>query len=179
MLHGIAGDRRQGRSPQDLSGSQAEARVVQRTADRVIHQEPFVQRPAVVGTGRPDGEEAGPTTCHEDRLVIEVTQEHSVIGDSIVRYAPTEIGTGCLIARTDAISAFREEESSFHVLCLHCSNQIIHRPPNGPEPFAGHAAEPVEEPSLSRFGSNRAEVHRPLGELDAHEPPVVLAAGPG
>src|SRR6185369_9273337 len=78
--------------------------MVQGTTHGVIHQHTFVERPAVVGARSAHSEETGPPTSHEYRVVAKVTEQHSVIGNPIIRHAPTEIGARSLILRTGHIS---------------------------------------------------------------------------
>ena len=57
LFHAPAGDRIQRGRTERLARAEAEARVMPRTAHRVTDHEPLHERPAVVRTLRPDGEQ--------------------------------------------------------------------------------------------------------------------------
>jgi hypothetical protein len=77
------GNRAQCRSVQRFTGSQAEAGVMPRTAHRVIDEETFRERPAIVRTGGADRENLIAPAGEQHGLLADVSHQHSAIGKSI------------------------------------------------------------------------------------------------
>ena len=78
-LHAPAGDWIQRRRAERLAGAEAEARVMPRTPHGVADDEPLHERPAVVRTVRPDGEQLGARPCQHDVLVADAPEDHAPV----------------------------------------------------------------------------------------------------
>jgi hypothetical protein len=78
-----SGNRAHCGSLQRLTGSQAEAGVMPRTAHRVIDEETFRERPAIMRTGGADREDLIAPAGEQHGLLADVSQEHSAIGKFI------------------------------------------------------------------------------------------------
>src|SRR5665213_700963 len=91
LLDAPAGHRVECRSAQYLAAAQPEARMVPRATDRVADQKPVSEWGAVVCAGRADRKQLVATSCHEDRYIVDVPEQHGAVGDFGERNALDEV----------------------------------------------------------------------------------------
>jgi hypothetical protein len=64
-----------------LARSEAEARVMPGTANRVLDKEALGKRPAVVRAGGPDREDLVATSSEQHALALRMAEEHRAVGN--------------------------------------------------------------------------------------------------
>ena len=93
LLDAPAGDRVQRRRAQGLAGAQAETGMVPRTANRIVDQQPFGERRAIMRADGADREQLVAAPGEQHRFAVRVPEQHGAVGNRRERDALREIGS--------------------------------------------------------------------------------------